>query len=264
MSLAVSNSPHLGQVSADSNMIGIRSSLVPDVVRKLSAQVLDGASFVFSDDNAKHAIGQSYLERTVESNGKDFKASGSQAPVVNSCAQTVSAGICSIIRTEDGVAEFRGPAVHGLVRFAQMSELESQIEASFDGLTPGLHSWSVNEYGDVREGAASTGLPYSPFSTSTGPSGKDEEEVEMAGMLGTLMADSTGHAEFSSRSSRLAVWDIIGRSVVVYQSSHRKLQNTKDAIACAVIARSSVPGTGRARLLCSCDGTVIWQSAVVS
>lgn len=68
MSLAVSNSPYLGQVSAESNMIGIRSSLVPDVARKLSAQGLDGPSshtpisFVFSDDNAKHAIGHSYLE----------------------------------------------------------------------------------------------------------------------------------------------------------------------------------------------------------
>ncbi|OAE24946.1 hypothetical protein AXG93_3545s1110 [Marchantia polymorpha subsp. ruderalis] len=200
----------------------------------------------------------------VESNGKEFKSTGSQAPVVSSSTRPVSAGICSFIRSEDGVAEFRGPAVHGLVRFAQMSELESQIEATFDGLTPGLHSWSVNEYGDVREGAASTGLPYSRVSTSTGPSGKHEEEVEMAGMLGTLVADSTGHAEFSSRSSRLAVWDIIGRSVVVYQSSHGKLQNTKDAIACAVIARSSVPGAGGAKQLCSCDGTVIWQSSVLS
>lgn len=65
---------------------------------------------------------------------------------------------------EDGVAEFKGPAVHGLVRFAQVNNQEARIEAEFDGLDPGkLHSCSVNEYGDLREGAASTGRTYSPF-----------------------------------------------------------------------------------------------------
>lgn len=62
---------------------------------------------------------------------------------------------------EDGVAEFKGPAVHGLVRFAQVNHQEARIEAEFDGL---LLCCSVNEYGDLRKGAASTGNTYSPLS----------------------------------------------------------------------------------------------------
>jgi hypothetical protein len=62
------------------------------------------------------------------------------------------------------VAEFKGPGVHGLVRFARLNDQEATFEAEFDGLTPGrVHRCSVNEYGDLREGAASTGSTYTPF-----------------------------------------------------------------------------------------------------
>lgn len=33
----------------------------------------------------------------------------------------------------------------------------ARIEASFSGLSPGKHGWSINEFGDLTRGAASTG-----------------------------------------------------------------------------------------------------------
>lgn len=84
-----------------------------------------------------------------------------------------------------------------------------------------------------------------------------------AGVLGTVTADSSGHAEFVGKSFRLAVWDVIGRSVVLYQlSDDEQTSCSTDAVAAAVIARSSVSGTipGGSKRLCACDGTVVWQS----
>ena len=60
------------------------------------------------------------------------------------------------------VAEFKGPSVFGVVRFAQVSQEVTRIEAQFDGLTPGTHAWSINTYGDLTNGPASTGGHYNP------------------------------------------------------------------------------------------------------
>ncbi|KAL2620863.1 hypothetical protein R1flu_001068 [Riccia fluitans] len=238
-----SSSTKFGLPSVDVSIIGTQSSVVPSVG-------LGGA--YGSVPVPMQAVSQKHEERSTE---KVTGVTDSQTHIVTGNSVELS-GTCSKLGTEGGVAEFRGPTVHGLVRFTQVDECESQIEASFDGLTPGPHSWSVNEYGDVRHGAASTGLPYAPHVLPLhNPVTEDEKK---AGVLGTLVADSSGHAEYTSRSFSLRVWDIIGRSVVLYQSCYQDLQNTKDAIACAVIARSSTHG---GRQLCSCDGTVIWQSS---
>ncbi|KAL2620868.1 hypothetical protein R1flu_001073 [Riccia fluitans] len=138
-------------------------------------------------------------------------------------------------------------------------KLRGRLRVSFQHSPPDGCAWMdgclvplVCQCGDVRHGAASTRLPYSPH-VLTLPNPVTEDEKK-AGMLGTLVADSCRHAEYTSR-----VWDIIGRSVVLYQSCCQNLQSEKDAVACAVIARSSLRGAHGGRQLCSCGGTVIWQ-----
>lgn len=66
------------------------------------------------------------------------------------------------------VAEFKGPDIFGVVRFAQVSMELARIEANFTGLSPGTHSWCINEYGDLTNGAASTGNLYNPLQDHTG------------------------------------------------------------------------------------------------
>lgn len=61
------------------------------------------------------------------------------------------------------VAEFKGPEIFGVVRFAQVSMELARIEANFSGLSPGKkHAWSINEFGDLTRGAASTGKIFNP------------------------------------------------------------------------------------------------------
>ncbi|KAL5650265.1 hypothetical protein ACJX0J_041074, partial [Zea mays] len=60
------------------------------------------------------------------------------------------------------VAEFKGPVVFGVVRLAQVNMELARVEATFSGLSPGEHGWSINQFGDLTRGAESTGNIYNP------------------------------------------------------------------------------------------------------
>lgn len=77
------------------------------------------------------------------------------------------------------VAEFKGPEIFGVVRFAQVNMELARIEASFSGLSAGKHRWSINEFGDLTRGAASTGKVFNPTKQGT------DEEVCSAFQLTT-------------------------------------------------------------------------------
>ncbi|BBN10931.1 copper chaperone for superoxide dismutase [Marchantia polymorpha subsp. ruderalis] len=162
----------------------------------------------------------------------------------------IGQGVPSEFSVSAAVAEFKGPQIHGVVRFAQVSMEMSRIEASFSGLTPGPHGWSINMYGDLTQGAASTGGIYRPDSAHSAAS-----TTEIMGELGILEVGSDGAAEYTGKKMGLQVYDLIGRAVVIYESEDK----SKEAITAAVIARSAGVGQNYKKL-CSCDGTVIWES----
>lgn len=60
------------------------------------------------------------------------------------------------------VSEFKGPNIYGVVRLAQVNMELARVEANFSGLPTGKHGWSINEYGDLTKGAASTGKVFNP------------------------------------------------------------------------------------------------------
>lgn len=68
------------------------------------------------------------------------------------------------------VAEFKGPKIFGVTRLAQVNMQLARIEANFSGLPPGKHGWSINEFGDLTRGAASTGKVFNPITV-----GKEEK-----------------------------------------------------------------------------------------
>ncbi|KAK1304824.1 hypothetical protein QJS10_CPB11g00516 [Acorus calamus] len=146
-----------------------------------------------------------------------------------------------------GVAEFKGPIIFGVVRLVQVNMELARIEANFSGLSPGKHGWSINEFGDLTKGAASTGKIFNS---------KDQVDTEEPlGDLGTLETDETGEAHFTGAKQMLRVPDLIGRAVVVYASEDK----SETGITAAVIARSAGVGENYKKI-CTCDGTVIWES----
>ncbi|XP_031392000.1 copper chaperone for superoxide dismutase, chloroplastic/cytosolic-like isoform X2 [Punica granatum] len=162
-------------------------------------------------------------------------------------ARLIGQGVPEDFLISAAVAEFKGPEIFGVVRFAQVNMDLSRVEASFSGLSSGKHGWSINEFGDLTRGAASTRKIFNPPIK-----GVDEP----LGDLGTLEADEKGEAFSSGVKAKLRVTDLIGRSVVVYGTEDK----SDSGIMAAVIARSAGVGENYKKL-CTCDGTTIWESS---
>lgn len=162
-------------------------------------------------------------------------------------ARLIGQGVPEDFLVSAAVAEFKGPSIFGVVRLAQANMELARIEANFSGLPPGKHGWSINEYGDLTRGPASTGKVYDPPVQGG--------ESEPLGDLGTLEADEKGEAYYSGVKKMLRIVDLIGRSIVVYTTEDK----SDTGLAAAVIARSAGVGENYKKL-CTCDGTTIWEA----
>ncbi|KAL5727831.1 hypothetical protein ACHQM5_000978 [Ranunculus cassubicifolius] len=162
-------------------------------------------------------------------------------------ARLIGQGIAEDFLVSAAVSEFKGPNIFGVVRIAQVNMELARIEANFSGLSPGKHGWSINQFGDLTKGAASTGKVFNPTNQSIN---------EPLGDLGTLEAQETGETFFSGVKPNLRVVDLIGRAIVVYETEDK----SDPGIAAAVIARSAGVGENYKKL-CTCDGTTIWESS---
>ena len=98
------------------------------------------------------------------------------------------------------VAEFKGrefgqgDAV-GVVRFVQVSDAATRVEASFSGLAPGArHCLAVHSFGDLTRGALSTGPVFSP----------DGAPAE-AGFVCDFTTDASGDATVDSAALNAAI-----------------------------------------------------------
>ncbi|KAI3716778.1 hypothetical protein L1987_67906 [Smallanthus sonchifolius] len=162
-------------------------------------------------------------------------------------ARLIGQGLPGDVLISAAVAEFKGPQIFGVVRLAQVSMELARIEANFSGLSPGKHGWSINEFGDLTQGAASTGKVFNPIN--------QQSEEKALGDLGTLEADENGEAFFSGVKKNLKIGDLIGRAISVYEHEDR----CDTGLAAAVIARSAGVGENYKKL-CTCDGTTIWEA----
>ncbi|KAJ6703671.1 COPPER CHAPERONE FOR SUPEROXIDE DISMUTASE CHLOROPLASTIC/CYTOSOLIC [Salix viminalis] len=145
-------------------------------------------------------------------------------------ARLIGQGIPEDFLVSAAVAEFKG------------------LKPALVGVSPGKHGWSINEFGDLTKGAASTGKLFNPSNQGT--------EQEPLGDLGTLDVDEKGDAFFSGAKHKLRVADLIGRSVVLFGTEDK----SDKGLAAAVIARSAGVGENYKKI-CTCDGTTIWESS---
>ncbi|KAL7152189.1 hypothetical protein ABFS83_04G080000 [Erythranthe nasuta] len=153
------------------------------------------------------------------------------------------------------VAEFKGPTIFGVVRLAQVSTEVTKIEANFSlphGKIQYNYNWSINEFGDLTQGAATTGNVFNPTNNIHQPLGE----------LGRLKVDEKSESVFifGTKETKLRVVDLIGRSIVLYASSEDK-NSSGEGIAAAVVGRSDEGGINdNCTKLCACDGTTIWEA----
>ena len=65
--------------------------------------------------------------------------------------------LCAELALTAFVADLRPPHIHDVMRIAQFSTKLVLAKASYNGLTAGLHDWSIDDYADLTHGAASLG-----------------------------------------------------------------------------------------------------------
>ncbi|KXJ73503.1 hypothetical protein RP20_CCG015612 [Aedes albopictus] len=125
--------------------------------------------------------------------------------------------------------------VRGVVRFCALraNEKGAVVDGVIDGLEESRpYKLNVHECGDISEGCASVGEVY------------DSSDIE---------SDKNGRATIRLVNDRLAVWDLIGRSVVIAEAVEDDRR-----LVCGIIARSAGIFENYKKI-CACDGVTIWD-----
>lgn len=133
----------------------------------------------------------------------------------------------------------QGSKVEGRVYFTKEGK-GLRVEASMDGLSPGLHGFHIHEYGDCTSPDANSAGGH--FNPTNMPHGAPDADKHHAGDLGNIQADAKGHGKYSAVHPDIALDgpnSIIGRAVVVHaQADDFKTQPTGASgarLACGVI-----------------------------
>jgi copper chaperone for superoxide dismutase len=160
----------------------------------------------------------------------------------------------------------------GLARLIQVTEDLCLIDVTVQGLSPGKHAIAVHENGNISQGAASCGGHYNPHGVAHGEPdhGRGMEVPGHVGDLGNITVDENGWGDMLIETRRFAVWDVIGRSMVIAHGEDDLGRGTEPAskingnagqgALCGVIARSAGVFENTKRI-CACDGRTLWEEA---
>lgn len=161
----------------------------------------------------------------------------------------VAMGVAGCSRSSDHAAQAKdaiavlhptdGSKVKGVVYFVKEKN-GIRVQASIDGLSPGLHGFHIHEYGDCSSPDANSAGGH--FNPTKAPHGSPTADKRHAGDLGNIQADSSGNGRYDAVDSHLSLSgpeSIIGRAVIVHaQPDDFTTQPTGGAgarLACGVI-----------------------------
>ncbi|XP_077563124.1 superoxide dismutase [Cu-Zn]-like isoform X2 [Haemaphysalis longicornis] len=144
------------------------------------------------------------------------------------------------------VCVFQGSNISGSVTFRQDPGENMTVEGNITGLPKGPHGFHVHQYGDLRNGCASTGGHYNPLNKSHGAPDAAERHV---GDLGNINASESGPLSFCLSDQLLNLTgenSIIGRAIVVHAE--------EDDLGLGNHSQSLTTGNAGARLACCVIG----------
>ncbi|RCI07632.1 hypothetical protein L249_1611 [Ophiocordyceps polyrhachis-furcata BCC 54312] len=135
---------------------------------------------------------------------------------------------------------FPDRAVRGLARMVQISPERTLVDLTVRGLAPGKYRATIREYGDLKDGASSTGPLWSK------------------GALGVLEVSEDGRGS-AFLDPPFHIWEVIGHAMVLTKQdeSTQPLQNDEDTVV-GVIARSA-GAWDNDKTVCSCTGKTLWD-----
>ncbi|KAF5721215.1 Superoxide dismutase 1 copper chaperone [Fusarium mundagurra] len=146
----------------------------------------------------------------------------------------------------DGFYEEPSRDVRGLARMVQVSSGRTLVDLTIRGVSPGTYKASIRAYGDLKNGATSTGPVW------TG------EDNKPRGDLGTIEVGEDGRgAAFIDHGFQ--IWEVIGHAMVLTRQEEKDepLKNDKDTVV-GIIARSAGMWDND-KTVCSCTGKTLWE-----
>ncbi|KXH64130.1 heavy-metal-associated domain-containing protein [Colletotrichum nymphaeae SA-01] len=147
--------------------------------------------------------------------------------------------------------EQRDREVRGLARMVQVSPTTTLIDMTLRGVAPGSYRATIREYGNLAEGASSTGPVWSGGS-------QDAAAAAAKGLLGVFNVDKDGRGS-AYLDKPFQIWEVIGHAMVVSRQdeSAGALKNDPDTLV-GVIARSAGVWDND-KTVCSCTGKTLWE-----
>jgi copper chaperone for superoxide dismutase len=140
-----------------------------------------------------------------------------------------------------------GDKVRGLVRIVQVAEGVTIFDVAIRGLGVGRYDASVRNNGNISAGAESTGAVW-------------DDEGKRRGVLGTLEIGKSGVGSVFL-DKPIAIWELIGRSIVVARQGKEKFDREDPDELVGVIARSAGVWEND-KTVCSCSGKTVWEERV--
>lgn len=140
---------------------------------------------------------------------------------------------------------FKDRHVRGLARLVQVSPTTTLLDLTLRGVSPGTYRATIREYGNLAEGASSTGPVWA---------GK-------RGFLGTVQVGMSGHGSVFVNQP-FQIWEVIGHAMVVTRQEEegeggKELVNDEDTVV-GVVARSAGMWDNE-KTVCSCTGKTLWE-----
>ncbi|KAF4512111.1 hypothetical protein G6O67_001293 [Ophiocordyceps sinensis] len=183
----------------------------------------------------------SAIVEAIQATGRDaiLRGSGSSNSAAVSILETFAG------RTESH-HENRDRAVRGLARMVQVNSERTLVDLTVRGLAPGKYRATIREYGDIKDGA-----------TSSGPVWRGSQEEEK-GLLGAMDVDGDGRGTVFV-DHPFQVWEVIGHAMVLTRQDERTrpLENDRNTVV-GVVARSAGVWDND-KTVCSCTGKTLWE-----
>ncbi|CAG7560368.1 unnamed protein product, partial [Fusarium equiseti] len=191
--------------------------------------------------SVKGTAAPSAIVEAIQATGRDaiLRGSGASDSAAVSILETFEDPV-------DGNYEEASRDVRGLARMVQVSSGRTLVDLTIRGVSPGTYRASIRAYGDLKNGATSTGPVWS---------GDDQK---LRGDLGLVEVGKDGRgASFIDHGFQ--IWEVIGHAMVLTRQDEKAepLKNDKDTVV-GIIARSAGMWDND-KTVCSCTGKTLWE-----
>ncbi|KAI3405815.1 hypothetical protein KGF56_001422 [Candida oxycetoniae] len=190
-------------------------------------------------------IPPSSIVRAIQKTGRDAIIRGTGKPD--------SAAVCILESFDE--KDFKQP-VKGLARIVEVSDGNSIIDLTVNGLPRGVYYPSIRCSGNISQGALSTGGIF--YKLDAIKVDQPSNLTTTINSIGAALISNNNNEELffgqSFLSAKLSVNELIGRSIVL---SRLQDKVTSDSL-CGVIARSAGAWEND-KQVCSCSGKTVWQ-----